>query len=212
MNEITVELLSLYESIRADIVRRVDELSRPRNDAGMFEELAFCLCTPQSSARRCFDAVERLKREGLLNGGSAGEIAECIRGDVRFHHTKGKRIVAARGFFFTGGADRLRAILAGGDILAAREWLAGNIKGLGFKETSHFLRNNGYGDRLAILDRHVQRFLMEAGILERMPSSIDRKLYLSIEEKMTKFADSIRISLGHLDFVLWYRLKSEIFK
>jgi len=40
----------------------------------------------------------------------------------------------------------------------AREYLVDHVKGLGFKESSHFLRNIGFSDKVAIIDRHVLRF------------------------------------------------------
>ena len=54
-----------------------------------------------------------------------------------------------------------------GDAFERRDWLAQDprIKGLGYKEASHFLRNigfKGYG----ILDKHIVRSLFELGVID----------------------------------------------
>lgn len=62
-----------------------------------------------------------------------------------------------------------------------------NIKGLGCKEASHFLRNIGLGNDMAILDIHILGNLKRYKVIEEIPSSISRKNYLNIEDKMRKF-------------------------
>ncbi|NPV01798.1 MAG: N-glycosylase/DNA lyase [Brevinematales bacterium] len=212
MSELISRIVSIYGEILPLIELREGEFALPRAPEELFAELAFCLCTPQSNAHSCSAAVERLRDTGLLTSGGAREIAESIRGGVRFHHTKGERIRAARDFMLGGGAEEFARVIAVDGDFAAREWIYSRINGIGFKEASHFLRNTGHGARLAILDRHILRFLTEAGVIDSIPSSISVKRYLEIEQKMTYFADSVKIPLGHLDFVLWYRLKGEVFK
>ena len=48
-----------------------------------------------------------------------------------------------------------------------------NVKGLGWKESSHFLRNVGYLD-VAIIDRHIISNMVDHGILEERPKSITK--------------------------------------
>ena len=93
-----------------------------------------------------------------------------------------------------------------------REWLVMKIKGIGFKEASHFLRNIGMGKELAILDRHILKNLVLLGVIDDIPKTLSKKNYLAIERKMCGFAKEIKIPLEHLDLVLWYKEKNEIFK
>ncbi len=99
-----------------------------------------------------------------------------------------------------------------GDAKRAREWLVENVKGYGYKEASHFLRNIGLGADLAILDRHILKNLKSAGVIRQIPKSLNRKNYLDVEERMRKFARKVRIPLDHLDLVLWYKEAGEVFK
>lgn len=93
-----------------------------------------------------------------------------------------------------------------------RDFLVKNFKGIGFKEASHFLRNIGLGDDLAILDRHILKNLKEIGIIDEIPKSLSNKKYREIEDKMRLFANEIRIDMKSLDFILWYKETKEVFK
>ena len=94
---------------------------------------------------------------------------------------------------------------------AAREWLVENVKGLGYKEASHFLRNVGY-KQLAILDRHILRLLEEDGFIEEVPKSLGRKRYLEIEKKFEGIAGKIGMTAAELDLYMWYMKTGKVLK
>jgi N-glycosylase/DNA lyase len=107
----------------------------------------------------------------------------------------------------------IKSVLSGvADIYECREWLVQNIKGIGYKEASHFLRNIGFGEKIAILDRHILKNLNQLGVIEELPKTISRAKYIWIEEKMKGFARQIDIPISHLDLLLWYKETGEIFK
>ena len=87
---------------------------------------------------------------------------------------------------------------------ARRDWLAREkgIKGLGYKEASHYLRNIGYSG-YAILDKHVLRCLAELKIIDDPKPPNTRSRYLTIEEKLKSLAETARIDFDELDLVLW---------
>ena len=172
----------------------------------LFPELAFCLCTPQSNGRRCGEAVERLQARGLLWEGSAEAVERVLSTHVRFHKTKAQRIVAARGVLTDGFLQELRRLPAA----AARERLAA-VKGLGYKEASHFLRNVGLGFELGILDRHVLRNLKTLAAV-RLPKTLTKKQYLRIERAMKRCAEREGLALQELDLLLWAKEAGMVFK
>ena len=59
-----------------------------------------------------------------------------------------------------------------------------DVKGLGMKEASHFLRNVGRGKTIAILDRHILKNLKKYGAIDGVPTSLTKKRYLEIEGKI----------------------------
>jgi N-glycosylase/DNA lyase len=93
----------------------------------------------------------------------------------------------------------------------AREWLVKNIKGLGYKEASHFLRNVGYKN-LAILDRHIVNLMLEHGYIEEKPKSLNRKIYTELENIFKKIADKLKMSMAELDMYMWYMKTGKVLK
>jgi N-glycosylase/DNA lyase len=91
-----------------------------------------------------------------------------------------------------------------------RDWLVKNVKGLGMKESSHFLRNVGYKD-LAIIDFHIVDLLEREKLIER-PKTITPKKYLEIEETLTKLGEKTSLNLAELDLYLWYLETGKILK
>ena len=209
------ELQGLYELVKGSIedsLSRFRSIWQTRDQEGMLKELHFCLLTPQSRATLCWDRVTRLCDDGLLLSGSREEILARIS-DVRFRNNKTGYILLAREQFIDGKrillAERLEMFDSG---FSAREWLVANVKGFGYKEASHFLRNIGLGEEIAILDRHILRNLVHFGYLESVPGSISRKVYLDIEERMKDLANDLTVPLSHLDLLLWYKEAGHIFK
>lgn len=208
------EIKVLHRLTYPDITARLDEfhnLWERGTDQDIFAELAFCLFTPQSKARSCWAAVERLQQKNLLMSGNQQQIAGELIG-VRFHRTKAARVVRAREQFFHNGKSLKSIISRFENPFEAREWLVMNVNGLGYKEASHFLRNIGMGHELAILDRHILGNLVSLEVIDSLLSSISRRTYLEIEKKMDEFAEEIDIPLDHLDMLLWYKEAGEIFK
>ncbi len=204
----------VHAEISDRIEGRLDEFRKiweEGDDSVLFIELVFCIMTPQSGARRCWKAVENLVREECLFTGSFEDICPELN-IVRFKNNKTRYILEARALFM-GHGKSLRKILRGfDDVYALREWIVNNVKGIGFKEASHYLRNIGRGDSIAILDRHILRSMLTLGLIRDIPSSLSPRLYRDIEGKLRAFSCEIGIPLGHLDFVLWYMETGDIFK
>lgn len=183
------------------------------SDERIFEELCFALLAIQSSARSSDAAVAALKDEGLLWAGDARRIARCLQHRTRFHNHKAAYLVRARERFFSSEAPSLRATLDRfADSREARGWLVDEVDGLGLKEASHFLRNIGRGEDLAILDRHILRNLLRHRVIGRLPKSLTPRRYLEIEVRLQRFAERVGVSVGVLDLLWWSRQTGEIFK
>lgn len=199
------DLTALHRRIRPHILRRLDDFKRTfeEGDEAIFEELTFCILAAGASARMGMRGVEAL-REALFTA-SAEELAERLKGVHLYPESRARYIAETRDYLRREFGMRLRElILSLDDLLERRDFFAKNrrIKGIGYKEASHFLRNVGFSG-YAILDKHVLRGLKALGVIEdeRPPSS--RRRYLEIEAKMRDFAESVGIPLDELDFVLW---------
>ena len=175
-----------------------------------FPELVYCLLTPQSSAVNAARAVEALRKAACWAQirRSPRSFSGARRAYIRFHNTKAKRIAEAFAAFATivGTISATRRCAC-----APRAWLVGNVKGLGWKEASHFLRNIGRRN-LAILDRHILRNLTRHGALASIPATLTPKRYAAIERRFDRFADAMGIPMDELDLLFWSNETGEILK
>lgn len=209
----TRDLTSEYRTRKKKIKERLKEFKAVwrQGDKRIFSELCFCICTPQSKAVSCDKAVSALEKNGLLFRGDRGRIRSALKA-VRFPNNKARYIVECRRSFTDAGAIRIKKRLDTGDIRKTREWLVRNVKGIGFKEASHFLRNIGFGDDLAILDVHILRNMVACGIIKELPGSTSASGYLFLEDKLRKFAKKINIPMAELDLLFWAAETGHVFK
>jgi len=91
----------------------------------------------------------------------------------------------------------------------ARKWIVENVKGLGWKEASHFLRNVGFKN-VAIIDRHVLNTLKEYGLIKS--TKLTPKKYLQIERKLGRLCEKTGLKQGELDFYLWFLKTGKVHK
>ena len=201
-----------YKIKSKDIKKRLEEFRDigNRDDRDIFSELCFCLLTPQSRALTCDKAIKDLTRTGILFNGDQSAIRSKLIG-VRFPNNKSGYVIEARRLFENGKGFNIKSKL-NGKMLQTRDWFVKYVKGLGYKEASHFLRNIGHGRDLAILDVHILRNLKRYGAIKQIPTSITKKKYLEIEDKMRQFSKRIGIPLEALDLLFWSHETGFIFK
>jgi N-glycosylase/DNA lyase len=173
-----------------------------------FSELCFCILAANSKGKNAWDIQEELGADALCKA-CATDIRRCIiEHKHRFHNNKTRFIVDARKHLDI--KDKIKDIISKKGQREAREWLVKNIKGIGYKEASHFLRNVGYF-HLAILDRHVLSLLEQHGIYKK-PKTLNKKRYFDIEDKLQQIADKLKMSQGELDMYLWHMKTGEVLK
>lgn len=170
----------------------------------VFSELCFCLLTANFQAEKCIQIQAEMSRDFEVI--PKEELAKKLKQiGHRFWPQRAERIVEARDcktelcslVFKKSGKDM-------------RDWLVKTVKGLGMKESSHFLRNVGYRD-LAIIDFHIVDLLEREKLIER-PKTITPKKYLEIEEVLAKLGKEANLNLAELDLYLWYLETGKILK
>ncbi|MFI5251533.1 MAG: N-glycosylase/DNA lyase [Bacteroidota bacterium] len=201
------ELISLHRDKRGAILQRLDEFARVPPEE-YFYEFCYCLLTPQSSAVNAAKAVSLLRARNFINAPiDPEELLHQKEFYIRFHKTKAKHLLHAK--------ENFPIILAkatnGGAGTEIRKWLVENVKGMGWKEASHFLRNIGYKD-LAILDRHILKNLLKIGVLRALPKTLTPKLYGQIEKKFQSFSREAGIPMDEFDLLFWSMETGEILK
>jgi len=209
------EIKIIYNYKKEEIGLRLNEFKeiwRAGSKEEIFAELVFCLLTPMSRGKSCWAAVENMIRKGILFTGDINQIVKELRG-ARFIYKKSAYIFEARKKFLNDSKVSIKSIIGKiNDGHKAREWLVQNVKGIGYKEGSHFLRNIGFEQNLAILDRHILKNLQLIEVIEKIPGSLSRRRYLDIEKRMMEFSKAVQMPMSHLDLVMWYKETGKIFK
>ncbi|MCW4050577.1 MAG: N-glycosylase/DNA lyase [Candidatus Bathyarchaeota archaeon] len=174
-----------------------------------YEELVYCLLTANASALMGQKCVDALCCDNIIREGELEDIRSCLKEQGhRFPNVRAEYINNTRHL-----APLLKSTIQGfKDSREARVWLVENVKGIGWKEGSHYLRNVGYFD-LAIIDRHIISNLMEHGLIgEEGRKSITKKRYFQYEETLDKVAKMLNMLPGELDLYLWYRKTGKVLK
>jgi len=182
-----------------------------QNPKKVYEEVCFCILTPQSSAKRAMKTIELLKANNLLHVGTAKK-KEKFMNFIRFHKTKAKRLVEVQEKF---PHNKVKNILTEQGILKdqkrVRNFLVNEVNGYGYKEASHFMRNIGFFE-VAILDRHILKNLVKCGVIDEIPKTLSKKKYLEIEEKMENFCKKKGFKFEELDLIFWSNETGEVLK
>jgi N-glycosylase/DNA lyase len=204
---ITIEnIIAEHRKRRAEIRRRLREfaaIGRNGTDVNLLEEMVFCFFTGGCSARMGISSLEAIKP--ILLTAEQPELASALVGHHRYPNARSKYIVHSRDFLQQTYGLKLRKKLRSFDCrLERRDWLVREkgIKGLGYKEASHYLRNIGYKG-YAILDKHVLNCLAELKIIDDPKPPNTRSKYLSVEVKLKQLCEMTGIDFDELDLVLW---------
>jgi len=204
------EIKKVYLQRKNQIKQRLKEFSQVKGD-DLFYELCFCTLTPQSNAFKCHEGVCLLREKDFIN--KSFDIKPVLRDKTRFYKNKSNYLIYNKSQYsniknqiinnhYKQNIEKNKEI---------REWIVKNVKGLGYKEASHFLRNIGYRN-LAILDRHILKNLQKLKVINKIPQNLNKNNYLLIEQKFYKFSKKIKIPMDELDLLFWSIETGRVFK
>jgi N-glycosylase/DNA lyase len=213
---LTIEKIKAAHTERRGEIRsklaEFESIWKTETDERLWEEMVFCFFTGGCSARMGLRSIEAVRP--ILLTGTHDELMNALVGRHRYPRARSGYIVASRDFLQEHCELKLRKKLNSfEDDLARRDWLVKEkrIKGLGYKEASHYLRNIGLKG-YAILDKHILRSLAELGIIDDPKPPNTRTRYLTIEQKLKQLAEMTGIDFDELDLVLWSMKTGEILK
>jgi N-glycosylase/DNA lyase len=189
--------MNIDKKLLKEVRNRLKEFKRIEDEDLLFKELCFCILVANTSLEKTLEIWKKIddgflkynKKQLSLKLKSLGYRFYNKRADYILYNRKLKKIIK----------EKIKELSA----FYLREWLVKNLKGIGFKEASHFLRNIGFKD-FAILDRHILRFLYKNKIINEIPSNLSKRKYLEIENKLKNLADKLNITLSELDFLIFY--------
>ena len=180
-------------------------------DETLFEELCFCIMTANTSAEMGMKAIDKIRH--LLTDGKQEDMTKSLEGVYRFNNLRPLFIIHTRERLEKNHNFGLKNII---DSLknnpdALRDFFVENVKGFGYKEASHFLRNIGFKG-YAILDKHILNSLIEFNIVDEVKMPLNKERYTELENKLRLFSNEIGIPMDELDLLLWSRRNGKILK
>ncbi|MFH1544966.1 MAG: N-glycosylase/DNA lyase [archaeon] len=206
------ELLKEIECLKNSETRKlIDSRIKEFQEIGkngsneLFKELCFCILTANCSAEKCIILQKKLGNDFLTL--SEKQLAKKLKqSGYRHPNIRAKYILEARKY-----KNSLKeTINSFKNESEAREWLVGNVKGIGFKEGSHFLRNTGKKN-VAIIDFHIIDLLVKEKLIDK-PKTLNKKKYLEIETLLKKIARKSNLNLAELDLYLWSKETGKVLK
>lgn len=207
MNYLVKKVNELRASeLRKLVERRIRDFKalNKKGNKEWFSELCYCLLTAKTSAEMGMRVQKELGYKGFIQYNNESELARRLKNSGYWYYNKRAEFIHLANQY-----RNIKDILEKED--SKREWLIRNIKGFGYKEASHFLRNVGFFD-YAIIDKHILRVLNENNLIDRIPNFLTKKRYLGYERILGKLADKVNLSQGELDLYLWSMKTGKVLK
>lgn len=201
------ELDVLYSKLKFEIHEKLEEFKNVKEEA-YFYELVYCLCTPMSKAENAL-VVQKILEKNQFHQNIIDliPILSSPRHYIRFHNQKALYIEEAKKNF----ESILKVIKSQITPFQKREILVETVKGFGYKEASHFLRNVGYRG-FAILDRHILRNMVKFGQISENYTINSKKSYLNIEKQFVNLSALFNLAIEEFDLLLWAKETGKILK
>jgi N-glycosylase/DNA lyase len=199
---------NLKESEVANVINsRIKEFAAFKEESIqiIFREMCFCIMTANCGAEKCIEIHNRMEDDFLILDRMqlAEKFKEC---GYRFPNIRSSYIIEARNYI----TDLKEELSQSDRDDSLRDWIVKHIKGLGYKEASHFLRNIGR-ENYAIIDFHIIDVLVKHNLIEK-PKTLTKKKYIEIESILRKMGEILKINLAELDLYLWYLETGKILK
>ncbi len=207
MQKLVEQIKSLKNSeLGQTINKRINEFKQlnKKPDEEIFKELCFCILTAN------YNAEKTIKIQKEIGECFSKDSEEILAKKLKDH---GHRYPNTRAKYITESCksrDALMKVIRTNNGNNLRDWIANNIKGLGYKESSHFLRNIGFDD-FAIIDFHIIDILVKHKLISE-PKTLTRRKYLEIENILRNIGRKTNTTLAELDLYLWYLETGKILK
>ncbi|MCI0453633.1 MAG: DNA lyase [Candidatus Dadabacteria bacterium] len=200
------EKLKLIYLERKDLIKarltEFQDVLASGDDKRIFKELAFCILTSAAGPKMGQASIDAIN--GLLMNGSESEVYETLQ-NIHKYPEKASYIVHTREYLKRELNFKLKDLVRSfKDPIERRDFFANNknIKGIGYLQASHFLRNIGFTG-YSILDKNIIKMLYEFGVVDSFKPPTTKKKYIEIENKVKVFSDKLGIGIDELDLLLW---------
>ena len=207
------ELLELYEFRKEEIRSQLLEFKetfQKADDLQIFHELSFCILSSGVGPKIAGQCIRAMGEK--LADAEEDELLGRIEAIHKYAENASRYIVFTREYLKKEHGFLLKSLVNSfEDRAQRRDFFAKNpgIKGLGYMQASHFLRNLGFSG-YAILDRNNLTSLFELGIISEAKYPLSKKRYIETENLMADAARELGMSLDEFDMLLWSKKRKYI--
>lgn len=190
-------------------------------ESKLFEELVLCLLSSSVKYEVAVSYIECFYEAGFfkswtLNFPNQDELYSILSTPVlvkskyiryRFPKQKSIQLYSLIKNIYGQGTSIRQILNCSNDPKIIREKLVKICSGIGNKQSSMFLRNIGFTNKLAILDTHLIDYLKAIQIIPSNFVLNTSKKYIIVEDKYLDYAVSNNFDIDHLDSAIWSIMK-----
>ena len=183
------------------------------SDEDLMFELVLSILGSQVNFETAYYAAQKLRIKNLLNNPtelfSKNEYEYLIRKTLsvlkyRFYISKANYISVSVWNIFNKWGNLRRMLNIGYNAKELRKNLIEIVKGFGPKQSSHFLRNIGYTNDLAVLDRHIIDYMRLRGVIKNNKIRINNlNNYETFEKLFINSVKHFEHPISILDQAIW---------
>jgi thermostable 8-oxoguanine DNA glycosylase len=205
---------SVYLSKSKELFKNKFELTK--SNEGKWQELVYCILAgsqfPVNKLKIIFpvlftDYKQLFELKTFKTFGQNErkiEIARILKKlGYRYHTQKAMTIISAADYFVTQHKSDIKKFISNNsDVNIIRKTLVKDIKGIGIKIASHWLRNIGLP--VCTIDVHLRRLLCNISISNENPEgALKDSDFLILENIFKEWSMILKIDLGILQFSVW---------
>lgn len=223
----SIQLRDAVAQIVPDVQARIGDGRRqkPVSERSLWREMVCCILSSQVPYSMAVAAARRIDVDGILCGSriaDRGSIEGRIFGILATpldleNGPRRYRFPRIRAFQIGGAWAAFRDqrisdfVESSDDSEHLRLQLVNLVPGLGPKQASMFLRNIGLTYELAVLDRHVLRYMSAVGLANNCPKAIvSLSGYRRCEANLRVHADDLGYPVGIVDWAIWIVMKAVV--
>jgi len=226
MSEISPKGLEIaVSSIATEINSQLLKAQKTRpEEFGLWAELSCCVLSSQVPYDLAKAASQRIMDSGVLSSDSSPNL-QCLRSQLlsvlsppiavggvfrryRFPARRAHQIASTFCVVHHEFGSLNELLNRYPDARSARVWMVKNMQGVGPKQASMFLRNIAVSYDLAVIDRHVCRYIHVIGFGNAEPDVATIRNYEKREAQLRIYAANIGCSLGVLDWAIWIVMRA----
>lgn len=200
------------------------------NENKLLCELVLCILSSQEKFEMALTAVRELQKRNIFNvpknrsefKGIVSKLKLLMKEPIKFvldgkEHTRRLRFYAKKTHYITftieniylNGLTIKKILREKNSALETRKRIMNYSLGLGPKQASMFLRNIGYYNGFAVLDKHVIDYMRMMGLTSLSQANFSSIVaYQKEETKLKFFAKTINVELLHLDLAIWITMRN----